>query len=85
MSVEKLVNVWNMSSLQQTVMRLKLEHFNPSLAISMTCVPLDHMFTGHLYFAALPGMGETDQENVRSHVLPCDTKKFGYGRLYHHS
>jgi len=41
------------------------------------------MFTGDIYFAVLPGMGETNQENVRLYVLPRDAKKFGHGRRYH--
>ncbi len=56
---------------------------NPGLAI-LTCVPLDHMFTGDIYFAVLPGMGETNQENVRSYVLPRDAKKFGHGGGRYH-
>jgi len=76
-SVEKLVNIWNTFSPQQMVMRLK--PLDPGLAIS-TCVPLDHMFTGDVYFAVLR---ETNQENVRLYVLPCDAKKFGHGRRYH--
>jgi hypothetical protein len=53
--MEKSVNVWNKSILQQTIMRLK--SYNPGLAIS-TCVLLDHIFTTYLYFAVLPGIGE---------------------------
>ena len=41
------------------------------------------MFTGDVYFAVLPGMGETNQESVRLYVLPRDDKKFGHGRRYH--
>ena len=63
---------------------MRLKPFNPGLAIS-TCVPLDHMFTGDIYFAVLPEIGETNQENVRLYVLPRDDKKFGRGRRYHRS
>ncbi len=43
------------------------------------------MLTGDIYFAVFAGMGETNQENVRLYVLPCDAKKFGHGRRYHRS
>ena len=59
-SVEKLIDVWDESLLQQTVSRLEPD--NPGLPIC-TCVPLDHVCTGNLYFAVIPGMGEIDQEN----------------------
>ena len=60
--MEKLVNIWNEFSAQQLVMRLK--PLNPGYRI-LTCVPLDHMLTGDIYFAVLPGMGERNQENVQ--------------------
>jgi hypothetical protein len=81
-SMEKLVNIWNAFSLQQIVMCLK--PLNPGLAI-LTCVPLDYMFTRDIYLAILPGIGETNQENVQLYVLPRDDKEFVHRRWYHHS
>ena len=63
---------------------MRLKPFNPGPAI-LTCVPLDHMFTGDIYIAVIPEMGETNQEKVLLYPLPHDGKEFRRGRWYHRS